>query len=160
MLDALGLCIGDRADARTVRPGARRADITAIFDVGALQPVMAWLAQRDLELPDNECILRRVIGADGRSKAFINGTPATLADCTAVGALLVDIHSQHAHQSRCAGATNGRCSMRRQMRTVWSPRWQHWRWIGRPCRKKSNRLLTRPRPIPHAWTCFATRSRN
>ncbi len=99
MLDALGLCIGDRADARTVRPGARRADITAIFDVGALQPVMAWLAQRDLELPDNECILRRVIGADGRSKAFINGTPATLADCTAVGALLVDIHSQHAHQS-------------------------------------------------------------
>ena len=99
MLDALGLCIGDRADARTVRTGARRADITAIFDVGALQPVMAWLAQRDLELPDNECILRRVIGADGRSKAFINGTPATLADCTAVGALLVDIHSQHAHQS-------------------------------------------------------------
>lgn len=99
MLDALGLCVGDRADARTVRPGARRADITAIFDIKDHKEVQRWLAQRALDLPGDECVLRRVIGADGRAKAFINGTPATLADCAAVGSLLVDIHSQHAHQS-------------------------------------------------------------
>ncbi len=99
MLDALGLCVGDRADARTVRPGARRADITAIFDVGALPQAQDWLVERALDLSSGECILRRVVGADGRAKAFINGSPATLADCEALGKLLVDIHSQHAHQS-------------------------------------------------------------
>ena len=99
MLDALGLCIGDRADARTVRPGAKRADITAVFQIDQLPAVTAWLKTRELDLPTEECILRRVAGADGRSKAFINGAPATLVDCAAVGALLVDIHSQHAHQS-------------------------------------------------------------
>lgn len=99
MLDALGLCIGDRADARTVRPGAKRADITASFQIDKLPAVAAWLRERELDLPTQECILRRVAGADGRSKAFINGAPATLVDCAAVGALLVDIHSQHAHQS-------------------------------------------------------------
>jgi len=99
MLDALGLCVGDRADARTVRPGARRADITAIFDVGALPQAQDWLVERALDLASGECILRRVVGADGRAKAFINGSPATLADCAALGKLLVDIHSQHAHQS-------------------------------------------------------------
>jgi len=99
MLDALGLCIGDRADARTVRPGAKRADITAVFQIDQLPAVTAWLKERELDLPAEECILRRVAGADGRSKAFINGAPATLVDCAAVGALLVDIHSQHAHQS-------------------------------------------------------------
>ena len=99
MLDALGLCIGDRADARTVRPGAKRADITAVFQIDGLPEVSAWLQERELDLPTQECILRRVAGADGRSKAFINGAPATLVDCAAVGALLVDIHSQHAHQS-------------------------------------------------------------
>lgn len=99
MLDALGLCIGDRADARTVRPGAKRADITAVFQIDELPAVGSWLHERELDLPTQECILRRVAGADGRSKAFINGAPATLVDCAAVGALLVDIHSQHAHQS-------------------------------------------------------------
>ncbi len=99
MLDALGLCIGDRADARTVRPGAKRADITAVFQIDELPAVGNWLHERELDLPTQECILRRVAGADGRSKAFINGAPATLVDCAAVGALLVDIHSQHAHQS-------------------------------------------------------------
>jgi len=57
-----------------------------------------WLAERDLEAT-GECLLRRTINAEGRSRAYINGTPATLSDCADLGQLLVDIHSQHAHQS-------------------------------------------------------------
>lgn len=99
MLDALGLCIGDRADSRAVRPGSRRADISATFDLADLPEVQTWLSDRDLDSGDGDCILRRTIGSDGRSKAFINGAPSTLADCTDLGQQLVDIHSQHAHQS-------------------------------------------------------------
>lgn len=105
MLDALGLCIGDRADARTVRPGAQRADITATFDLTQLSEAQSWLIERDLNTDDNECLLRRTISAEGRSKSFINGAPATLADCAEIGALLVDIHSQHAHQSLLRAGT-------------------------------------------------------
>ena len=99
MLDALGLCVGDRADARAVRPGAKRADISATFDLEQIPDAQAWLEARELEAGSTDCLLRRVVGSDGRSKAFINGTPATLADCAQLGELLVDIHSQHAHQS-------------------------------------------------------------
>ena len=99
MLDALGLCVGDRADSRAVRPGADKADVTALFSIDALPEVQTWLEDRELSTGNQECLLRRVIGSDGRSRAFINGTPATLADCGELGALLVDIHSQHAHQS-------------------------------------------------------------
>ena len=99
MLDALGLCVGDRADSRAVRPGADKADVTALFSIDALPEVQMWLEDRELSTGTQECLLRRVIGSDGRSRAFINGTPATLADCGELGALLVDIHSQHAHQS-------------------------------------------------------------
>ena len=99
MLDALGLCVGDRADARAVRPGAKRADISATFDLEQIPDAKVWLEERELDAGAPDCLLRRVIGSDGRSKAFINGTPATLADCAQLGQLLVDIHSQHAHQS-------------------------------------------------------------
>jgi len=98
MLDALGLCLGDRADPRAVRHGCDRADITATFDVSALPAAAAWLKSRDLEGGD-ECLLRRVVTCAGRSRAYINGTTCTLPDCAELGALLIDIHSQHAHQS-------------------------------------------------------------
>lgn len=98
MLDALGLCVGDRADSRAIRPGAQRADIAASFDVSRNTRAQLWLTERDLEA-GGECILRRTITADGRSRAYINGSPATLADCGDLGQLLIDIHSQHAHQS-------------------------------------------------------------
>jgi DNA repair protein RecN (Recombination protein N) len=98
MLDALGLCIGDRADSRAIRPGEARTDITASFDIARNTRAKVWLAERDLEAT-GECLLRRTINADGRSRAYINGTPATLSDCADLGQLLVDIHSQHAHQS-------------------------------------------------------------
>ena len=98
MLDALGLCVGDRADPKAVRPGAARIDIAASFDVSKNTRARVWLAERDLDA-SGECILRRTISAEGRSRAYINGSPATLADCADLGQLLVDIHSQHAHQS-------------------------------------------------------------
>ena len=98
MLDALGLCIGDRADSRAIRPGAPRTDIAACFDVSQNTRAQVWLSERDLEAA-GDCILRRTITTEGRSRAYINGSPATLSDCADLGQLLVDIHSQHAHQS-------------------------------------------------------------
>lgn len=103
MLDALGLCLGDRADTRTVRPGAKKADISARFDLSRVPQAKSWLETRELQTDQDDCVVRRVVGADGRSKAFINGAQATLADCADLGELLVDLHSQHAHQSLLRG---------------------------------------------------------
>ena len=98
MLDALGLTLGDRADSSVVRIGADKADILASFDLDDIPDARVWLAERDL---DNEgpCILRRVITAEGRSRGYINGTPCPQGDLKALGELLIDIHSQHEHQS-------------------------------------------------------------
>ena len=98
MLDALGLALGDRADSGVVRPGTDKADILATFDLVDIPEAHAWLAERDLE-SDGPCILRRVITAEGRSRGYINGTPCPLGDLKALGELLIDIHSQHEHQS-------------------------------------------------------------
>ncbi|SEJ48727.1 DNA repair protein RecN [Pseudomonas sp. NFR16] len=98
MLDALGLTLGDRADSGVVRPGADKADILATFDVSDIPEASAWLKERDLET-DGPCILRRVITAEGRSRAYINGTPCPQGDLKALGELIIDIHSQHEHQS-------------------------------------------------------------
>ena len=98
MLDALGLCLGDRADSGVVRPGSDKADILASFDLSEIAEARAWLAERDLD-SDGPCILRRVITAEGRSRGYINGSPCPQGDLKALGELLIDIHSQHEHQS-------------------------------------------------------------
>jgi DNA repair protein RecN (Recombination protein N) len=98
MLDALGLTLGDRAEPGVVRPGADKADILASFDLADIPEARAWLNERDLE-STGPCILRRVITAEGRSRGYINGTPCPLGDLKALGELLIDIHSQHEHQS-------------------------------------------------------------
>ncbi|NWL06345.1 DNA repair protein RecN [Pseudomonas hunanensis] len=98
MLDALGLALGDRADSGVVRPGTDKADILATFDLLDIPEAHAWLTERDLD-NDGLCILRRVITAEGRSRGYINGTPCPLGDLKALGELLIDIHSQHEHQS-------------------------------------------------------------
>jgi DNA repair protein RecN (Recombination protein N) len=98
MLDALGLTLGDRADSGVVRPGADKADILASFDLHDIPEARAWLAERDLD-NDGPCILRRVITAEGRSRGYINGSPCPQGDLKALGELLIDIHSQHEHQS-------------------------------------------------------------
>ena len=98
VLDALGLAMGGRADAGAVRHGAKRADITATFDVSRIAEARQWLENHELD-DDNECILRRVISKDGRSRAYISGQPCPLAHLKDLGSALMDIHSQHQHQS-------------------------------------------------------------
>ena len=98
MLDALALTLGSRADNAMIAQGSSRAEIHATFDIANNREALLWLEQRDLG-NDHTCILRRVINRDGRSRAFINGFPGTLNDISSFGNLLVDIHSQHEHQS-------------------------------------------------------------
>jgi len=98
LLDALGLTLGDRADASVIRAGAERAEIHASFDIANIAQAKTWLEARDL-LAGDECLLRRTITREGRSRGSINGQPATLQDLKSLGELLIDIHSQHEHQS-------------------------------------------------------------
>lgn len=98
-LDALGLCLGARADAGMVRPGAEKSDISAVFDLRDNTTAQDWLRQQDLDLDDShECILRRTLSSEGRSKAYINGAPATVTQLKELGQRLVNIHGQHEHQ--------------------------------------------------------------
>jgi DNA repair protein RecN (Recombination protein N) len=98
LVDALGLALGDRADASAVRQDAERAEISVSFDVPSRHEALRWLAERGLD-DETACTLRRLVGSDGRSRAFINGQPVNLQDLKALGGLLVDIQGQHAHQS-------------------------------------------------------------
>ena len=98
MLDAAGLTLGDRADASMVRNGSDKADIHATYEINNIPEAKNWLKEREL-LAGNECLLRRVITREGRSRSYINGRPVTLQDLKALGSMLMDIHSQHAHQS-------------------------------------------------------------
>ncbi len=98
MVDALGFLSGLRADSGVVRHGAARAELSAEFALDALEGARRWLA--DNELDDEEhCQLRRVIRADGGSRAWINGRPVTLSQLSELAALLVEIHGQHEQQA-------------------------------------------------------------
>jgi len=100
LIDALSLVLGDRGDAGVVRAGAKQAEIGAEFDYDpATSPVGTWLAAAALEGDAGVCLLRRIIDAGGRSRAFINGHAATIAQLRELGEMLLDIHGQHAHQS-------------------------------------------------------------
>ncbi len=98
LIDALGLVLGERGSARVVREGAKRAEFSAEFDLCDLPAARDWLSDNELD-QDNECLVRRVIGADGRSRAFVNGQAVTMQQLKALGDFLVDIHGQHFHQS-------------------------------------------------------------
>lgn len=96
LLTALGLALGDRADSGYIRPGASRAEINLCFDLADSPLARRWLKERELADGD-ECLVRRVIALDGRSRAFINGSPVTLQSLQELGQGLVEIHGQHAH---------------------------------------------------------------
>jgi DNA repair protein RecN (Recombination protein N) len=98
LVDALGLTLGDRADSGSVRSGAERATVTALFDLSSRADLRAVLALHDISVQD-DCILRRVVGADGRSRAFCNETPVSVQFLKEFGSALVGIHGQHAHYS-------------------------------------------------------------
>jgi DNA repair protein RecN (Recombination protein N) len=93
LVDALSLVLGERAEASAVRTGAERADITAEFE--ATGAAAEWLVENDLR--GDGCLLRRVVEAGGRSRAYVNGVPVTLGKLKDLGDLLADIHGQHAH---------------------------------------------------------------
>ena len=101
MVDALGFLSGLRADSGVVRHGAPRAELSAEFALEQLQAARRWLADNELD-DEEQCQLRRVIRADGGSRAFINGRPVTLTQLTELAGLLVEIHGQHEQQALLA----------------------------------------------------------
>lgn len=98
LVDALSLALGERADASVVRAGAERAEVVAEFDVAAGSALETWLRANDFEA-DGGLMLRRVVDAGGRSRAYLNGLPTTLAQLKEAAESLADIHGQHAHLS-------------------------------------------------------------
>ncbi|MGA7297709.1 MAG: DNA repair protein RecN, partial [Rhodanobacteraceae bacterium] len=98
LVDALMLLSGTRADSTLVRSGQKRAELSAAFDLTGLPAALEWLREQDLD-EDDGCQLRRVLKAEGSSRAWINGRPATLAQLSELASMLVEIHGQHEHQS-------------------------------------------------------------
>jgi DNA repair protein RecN (Recombination protein N) len=99
LIDALALVLGERSDPALVREGCARAEIGAEFSLERLPRAQAWLQAGDLAEETGMCVLRRVLEAGGRSRAYINGRPATLQQLEELGEMLIDIHGQHEHQS-------------------------------------------------------------
>jgi DNA repair protein RecN (Recombination protein N) len=97
LLTALGMALGERADAGLIRPGANRAEIDLVFSLADAPAARTWLAERELLDEADDCVIRRVINQDGRSRAFINSRPATLQSLQELASNLVEIHGQHAH---------------------------------------------------------------
>lgn len=139
LIEALSLALGARSDAATVRAGAERAEVTATFQIAAQSPAMHWLIQQEL-CDEENCLLRRVVDRGGKSRAFINGTPVTVAQLKTLGEMLLDIHGQHAHQSLQKPSTQrdlldafGSCtSLARAVKDAFAcwqeaqTRWQDW----------------------------------
>ena len=99
LIDSSGLVLGDRADSGIIRSGCDRTEICANFSVSEQGEVADILRLQDIELDDNEVLIRRVINADGRSRAFINGVSVPVNLLRRIGEHMIDIHGQHAHQS-------------------------------------------------------------
>ncbi|MDD5249378.1 MAG: DNA repair protein RecN [Rhodocyclaceae bacterium] len=98
LVDALSLVLGERAEGAVVRVGCERAEIAAEFDAPADSPLSAWLRANDFEAEDS-LLVRRLVDAGGRSRAYLNGMPATAGQLREAAAFLADIHGQHAHLS-------------------------------------------------------------
>jgi len=101
-LDALSMALGDRADTDRIRHGAERAEAAATFAINNIPEASRWLIDNDFDCADDhddECLLRRLFNKEGRSRGYINGQPATMQQLKKLGDLLIDIHSQHEHQS-------------------------------------------------------------
>jgi DNA repair protein RecN (Recombination protein N) len=98
LVDALALVTGERADARAVRAGAERLEVSAGFDIRSCEAAIRWLRDNDMD-EAGECVLRRVVGSDGRSRAWINGRPVPVQTLRELGAMLVDICGQADYQS-------------------------------------------------------------
>ena len=98
VVDALAFALGERSDTSVIRSGCDRAEVSVCFEPDDRSIVPAWLTAQELDL-DGECVLRRTLSKEGRSRASINGRTVTLQTLRELGNLLADIHGQHAHQS-------------------------------------------------------------
>ncbi|WP_461481896.1 DNA repair protein RecN [Porticoccus sp.] len=99
VLDALSMALGDRADSDRIRRDQDRAEVSALFDVSRDPAAVEWLKAHDFATADADCLLRRVLTREGRSRGYINGQSATMQQLRELGEMLMDIHSQHEHQS-------------------------------------------------------------
>jgi len=107
VVDALGMALGDRGETDRIRAGAERCEVAARFLIADNAAASAWLEAHDYPV-EPECLLRRVFTRDGRSRGYINGRTATMQQLQELGDLLIDIHSQHEHQSLLRRETHGR----------------------------------------------------
>lgn len=99
LVDALSLALGARGEGGITRNGCERAEVVASFDISKQAELQAWLKESELQSEDDVLVLRRVIYADGRTRAFINGMPTNVQQLREAGDFLIDIYSQHAHHS-------------------------------------------------------------
>jgi DNA repair protein RecN (Recombination protein N) len=99
VIDALAMALGDRADTDRIRSGTERAEVSAMFDLNTATHAITWLKNNDFDAEGSECLLRRLLTREGRSRGYINGQPATMQQLRELGEMLIDIHSQHEHQS-------------------------------------------------------------
>jgi DNA repair protein RecN (Recombination protein N) len=102
LVDALAFALGERADAGLIRTGCERAEVNAEFDLDGAPAAADWLLAHDMD-GQGALLLRRVVDANGRSRAYLNGSPVTVQQLREVAESLVDIHGQHAHQSLLRG---------------------------------------------------------
>jgi len=128
LIEALALLLGARADSGVIRQGCAQAELLGRFELTAL--ARAWLDEQGLD-SSGDCLLRRVIARNGRSRASINGTQVTVQALAALGERLVDIHSQHAHQSLLSADTqrqllDGMQQPNSQLQTV-TQAWADWK---------------------------------
>ena len=136
LIDALSLVLGERGDSSQVRQGSQRAEISALFDIKARADLLEWLDENALQGEETEdCLLRRIVDATGRSRAFINGHAATLQQLRTVGEHLVAIHSQHAHQlllqkEAQRDLLDAFANCREQVQSV-KTAYQHWQHLRR-----------------------------
>lgn len=128
IVGALSLLLGERASAESVRPGAKRAVVEGVFDVAARPPIGRLLEEHGLETEDGLLILRREVAAEGRNRAWVNGSAATAALVGELGRMLVDLHGQHEHQAllrpeeqrRVLDAFAGASGLADEVRAAWS----------------------------------------
>ncbi len=129
LLDALGAVLGDKAQPFWVRPGCDKAEVSAEFNVSELPSAQHWLAEQELA-DEDQCLLRRVINNDGRSKAYINGTSVTLGQLRQLAEMLIELHSQHEHHALLTAqrqlALIDTWSQNHAMRKQVKQAWQAW----------------------------------
>jgi len=97
LLTAIGLALGNRADAGYIRPDCPRAEINLSFDLSDAPKARTWLEANELDNEEEQCLIRRTLRQDGKSKAYINGRPTTLQSLKTLSSQLIEIHGQHAH---------------------------------------------------------------